>query len=213
MSVMCKGLVGKKLGMMSMYGPNGNYIPVTVLQVGPCVITQIKKMGTDGYQALQLGFGEKKQKKTTRPLQGHFKKSGDLCYATVREMDVDDPDTYTLGQTLRPEDVFAVGEKVNITGITKGRGFSGVMKRHGFGGGRETHGCKNHRVPGSIGCSAWPAKVFKGKRMPGHYGVETKTIRNLEIVDIRPEEDLVLVKGPVPGSRSGIVTISKILFA
>jgi large subunit ribosomal protein L3 len=209
---MCKGLVAKKLGMTSMFSPKGQYIPVTVLQAGPCVVTQIKKDATDGYSALQLGFGVKKSTKTNRPLKGHFKKSGEACFATLKEVGVDDPEAFSLWQAIGPE-IFAIGEKVNVTGTTKGRGFAGVMKRHGFGGGRETHGCKNHRVPGSIGCSAWPAKVIKGKRMPGQYGVETKTARNLEIVDIRPEENLILVKGPIPGSRSGIVTINKVLFA
>ena len=209
---MCKGLVAKKLGMTSLFGPNGKYIPVTVLQVGPCVVTQIKKDATDGYKALQLGFGAKKAKRTTKPLQGHFLKSGDTFFAAVKEVGVDDPEAYSLGQAIGPE-IFAVGEKVNVTGTTKGRGFSGVIKRHGFGGGRMTHGCKNHRVPGSIGCSAWPSKVIKGKRMPGQYGGETKTVRNLEIVDIRPDENLILLKGPLPGAKSGIVTINKVLFA
>jgi large subunit ribosomal protein L3 len=209
---MCKGLVGKKLGMTSMFAPNGKYIPVTVLKVGPCVVTQIKKEQTDGYKALQLGFGSKESRKTTKPLQGHFEKSGGGCYATLKEVGVEDPDKYAVGQAIGPE-IFAIGEKVNVTGTTKGRGFSGVMKRHGFAGGRMTHGCKNHRVPGSIGCSAWPSKVIKGKRMPGQFGVETKTIRNLEVVDIRPEENLILLKGPIPGARSEIVTINKVLFA
>ena len=209
---MCKGLVAKKLGMTSMFASNGAYIPVTVLKVGPCVVTQIKKTETDGYQALQLGFDSKKEKNTTKPLKGHFAKSGGTCFRTLKEVAVDDPDAFEVGQSIGPE-IFQIGEKINVTGTTKGRGFSGVMKRHGFGGGRETHGCKNHRVPGSIGCSAWPSKVIKGKRMPGQYGVETKTVRNLEVIDIRPEENIILVKGPVPGSRSGIVTINKVLFA
>lgn len=195
-----------------MFASNGGYIPVTVLQVGPCVVTQIKKTETDGYKALQLGFGSKKESKTTKPLKGHFSKSGGACFQTLKEVGVDDPDAFEVGQSIGPE-IFAIGEKVNVTGTTKGRGFSGVMKRHGFGGGRQTHGCKNHRVPGSIGCSAWPSKVIKGKRMPGQYGVETKTVRNLEVIDIRPEENLILLKGPIPGSRSGIVTINKVLFA
>ncbi len=209
---MCKGLVGKKLGMTSLFAPNGKYIPVTVLQVGPCVVTQIKKDATDGYKALQLGFGAKKDSKTTKPLKGHFEKSGQACFSTLKEVGVENPDDYSLGQTIGP-DIFAIGEKVNVTGITKGRGFSGVIKRHGFGGGRATHGCKRHRVPGSIGTSAWPSRVTKGKRMPGHYGVDTQTVRNLEVVDIRPEENVILLKGPIPGCRSGIVTINKVLFA
>ena len=209
---MCKGLVAKKLGMTSMFGPNGQYIPVTVLQVGPCVVTQVKKDETDGYKALQLGYGSKKEKNTNKPLKGHFKKASDICFETLKEVGVDNPDDYTLGQSIGAE-IFAVGEKVNVTGTTKGRGFSGVMKRHGFNGGRMTHGSHSKRTPGSIGCSAWPSKVIKGKRLPGQYGGETKTVRNLEIVDIRPEENLILLKGPLPGSRSGIVTINKVLFA
>lgn len=209
---MCKGLVGKKLGMTALFAPDGRYVPVTVLKVGPCVVTQIKKTETDGYRALQLGFGAKKETKTTMPLKGHFKKSGGACYSKLKEVGVEKPEEYTVGQAIGP-DLFTIGERVNVTGTTKGRGFSGVVKRHGFGGGRQTHGCKNHRVPGSIGCSAWPSKVIKGKRMPGQYGVETKTVRNLEVVDIRPEEHLIFLKGPVPGSRSEIVTINKVLFA
>ena len=209
---MCKGLVGKKLGMTSLFAPNGKYIPVTVLQVGPCVVTQVKNEKTDGYKALQLGFGAKKDSKTTKPLKGHFKKSGDACFARLKEVRVDNPEDYTVGQAIGPE-IFTIGEKVNVTGISKGRGFSGVIKRHGFSGGRETHGGHCHRRPGSIGCSAWPAKVTKGKRMPGQYGGDTTTVRNLEVVDIRPEENLILLKGPLPGCRSGVVTINKVLFA
>lgn len=208
---MCKGLIGKKLGMTSLFAANGNFVPVTVVQAGPCVVTQIKRDETDGYKALQLGFGGKKETKTSRPLRGHFKKSGGSCFSTVREVGVADPEGYRLGQTIGPE-IFTVGEKVNVTGISKGRGFSGVIKRHGFSGGRMTHGCKNHRVPGSIGCSAWPSKVFKGKRMPGQHGMETKTVRNLEIIEIRPDEHLILLKGQIPGCNSGIVTINKALF-
>jgi large subunit ribosomal protein L3 len=198
--------------MTSLFGPNGSYIPVTVLQVGPCVVTQIKKDETDGYQALQLGFGAKKESKTTKPLKGHFKKSGTACYSTLKEVGVDNPEDYALGQAIGSE-IFAIGEMVNVTGTSKGRGFAGVIKRHGFGGGRETHGGHCHRIPGSIGCSAWPSRVTKGKRMPGQYGGDTKTVRNLEIIDIRPEENLILLKGPLPGCRSGIVTINKVLFA
>ena len=185
---MCKGLVGKKLGMTSLFAPNGKYIPVTVLQVGPCVVTQVKNEKTDGYKALQLGFGAKKDSKTTKPLKGHFKKSGDACFAKLKEVQVDNPEDFTVGQAIGPE-IFAIGEKVNVTGTSKGRGFSGVIKRHGFSGGRETHGGHCHRRPGSIGCSAWPAKVTKGKRMPGQYGGDTTTVRNLEVVDILKTQD------------------------
>jgi large subunit ribosomal protein L3 len=208
---MSKGIIGKKLGMTTVFLPDGRYVPVTVVQVGPCVVTQIKSKQTDGYNALQLGFETLKASHTNKPMTGHFAKSGGTAYRYLREVGVDDPEAYSLGQTLGLE-MFAVGEKVDVIGTSKGRGFAGVMKRHGFAGGRKTHGSKSHRIPGSIGCSAWPAKVIKGKKMPGHYGVDRKTVRNLEIVDIRADENLVLVKGAVPGHKSGLVAIHKLKF-
>lgn len=207
-----KGLIGKKLGMTSVFTPDGRYLPVTVVLAGPCVVTQIKTVERDGYNALQLGFGEKRKSRTTKPLQGHFQKSGEKYFAFVREVDVDNPEEFEVGQTIGL-DLFEVGERVDVIGTTKGRGFSGVMKRHGFGGGRKTHGSKCHRVPGSIGCSAWPSKVIKGKKLPGHYGVERKTTRNLEILDIRPDENLILLKGSIPGHRQALVMLNKIKFA
>jgi large subunit ribosomal protein L3 len=208
---MSKGLIGKKLGMTSVFTPDGRYIPVTVVLAGPCVITQVKNQAKDGYNALQLGFGEKRASRTTKPLQGHFKKSGGSCYAYLHEVEVDNPDDFSAGSTIGL-DLFKVGERVDVVGTSKGRGFAGVMKRHGFGGGRKTHGSKCHRIPGSIGCSAWPAKVIKGKKLPGHYGVERKTVRNLEIVDIRPDENLILIKGAIPGHRQAMVEIKKLKF-
>ena len=209
---MCKGLIGKKLGMTGLFANDGRYLPVTVVQVGPCVVTQIKTIETDGYNALQLGFGEKKPSRINKPAMGHLKKSGDSTFALLREVPVDDPENYTLGQNI-PLDVFKIGEKVDVVGHSKGRGFSGVMKRHGFSGGRMTHGSHAKRTPGSIGCSAWPAKVIKGKRMPGQYGVERNTIRNLEIVEVRPEENLIMIKGALPGAKSAIVTLKKGMFS
>ena len=209
---MSKGLIGKKLGMTSLFTPEGKYIPVTVILAGPCVVTQIKTQANDGYNALQLGFGEKRASRTTKPLQGHFNKSGGDCYAYLHEVEVDNPDDFSPGATVGL-DLFKVGERVDIVGTSKGRGFAGVMKRHGFGGGRKTHGSKCHRIPGSIGCSAWPAKVIKGKKLPGHYGTDRKTVRNLEIIDIRPEENLILIKGAVPGHRQAMIEIKKLKFA
>jgi large subunit ribosomal protein L3 len=209
---MSKGLIGKKLGMTSVFTQDGQYLPVTVILAGPCVVTQIKTVETDGYNALQVGFGEKKESRTTKPLKGHFKKSGGRNFAFLKEVEVDNPEDYTLGQTIGP-DLFKIGERVDVIGTTKGRGFAGVMKRHGFGGGRMSHGSKCKRIPGSIGCSAWPAKVVKGKKLPGHYGVDRKTVRNLEIVDIRPDENLIMVKGPVPGHRQSMVMLKKLKFA
>lgn len=194
--------------MTGLFTSEGKYVPVTAIQVGPCVVTQIKIVGTDGYNALQLGFGEKKKSRVNKALEGHLKKSGKTRFAFLREVIVKDPSEYGLGQTINI-DIFKIGETIEVTGTTKGRGFSGVIKRHGFHGGKKTHGSHSHRIPGSIGCSAWPSRVTKGKKMPGQYGNNRKTIRNLEIVDIRPEENLILIKGAIPGSRNGIVEIKK----
>lgn len=193
---------------MNLFSQEGNIIPVTVVQVGPCIVTQVKTTIADGYNAIQLGFGERKKTSINKPLQGHYKKSGGTPYELLREFKVDDPKNYAAGQSITV-DMFTTGELVDVSGRTKGRGFSGVMKRHGFAGGRKTHGSKSHRIPGSIGCSAWPAKVIKGKKMPGRYGYERKTIKNLKIVDIRIEENLILLKGAVPGSKNSMVTIQK----
>lgn len=205
---MSNGLIGKKMGMTGVFLPEGQYVPVTVIQLGPCKVTQIKTEATDGYNALQLGFEEKKETHMNKPLKGHLKRAGVASARVIREVSVDNPEEYSLGQEVSL-DIFNVGERVDVVGATKGRGFQGVIKRHGFSGGRKTHGSKSHRVPGSIGCSAWPSRVFKGKKLPGQYGDDRKTIRNLEIVDVRPEENILLLKGAVPGSRSGLVMVKK----
>jgi large subunit ribosomal protein L3 len=207
---MCKGLIGKKLGMTSLFMPDGQYVPVTVIELGPCVVTQVKSAATDGYDAIQLGFGAKKSSRLTKPVAGHLKNSGGT-FAVLREVPVDDTAEYEVGQTVAL-DLFKVGEKVDIVGTTKGRGFSGVTKRHGFHLGRKTHGSKSYRIPGSVGCSAWPAKIIRGKKMPGHYGNHRKSIRNLEIVDIRPDDNLLMVKGAVPGHRDALVMVNKLKF-
>jgi large subunit ribosomal protein L3 len=207
---MCKGLIGKKLGMTSVFTPEGQYIPVTVIELGPCVVTQVKSDATDGYNAVQLGFGEKKESRINKPLKGHYEKSGGR-YAVLREVPVDAASTYEVGQTVGL-DLFTIGEKVDVVGTTKGRGFTGVTKRHGFRLGRKTHGSKSYRIPGSVGCSAYPAKIIRGKKMPGQYGNHRKTIRNLEIVDIRPEDNLVMIKGAVPGHRDALVIVNKLKF-
>ncbi len=198
--------------MTGLFTSEGKYIPVTAIQLGPCVVTQIKTVTTDGYNALQLGFGEKKKSRVNKALEGHLKKSGETRFAFLREVYVNDPGEYGLGQTINI-DIFNIGEYIEVTGTSKGKGFSGVIKRHGFHGGKKTHGSHSHRIPGSIGCSATPAKVIKGKKMPGQHGNARKTIRNLEIVDIRPEENLILIKGAIPGSRNGIVEIKKLKIA
>lgn len=205
---MSSGLLGKKLGMTVLFSTEGSLIPVTVVEVGPCVITQIKTESTDGYNALQLGFGEKKKSRVNKPLQGHLSKAGGACFEHLKEFSIEDPGQYSLGQTITVE-MFQIGERVDVAGTSKGRGFSGVIKRHGFHRGPMSHGSKNIRPPGSIGCSATPSKVIKGKKMPGQYGNTRNTMRNLEIVDIRPENNLVMLKGAVPGPKSGLVTIDK----
>jgi large subunit ribosomal protein L3 len=209
---MCKGLIGKKLGMTSLFTADRQYVPVTVIELGPCVVTQIKTEATDGYNALQLGFGNRKPSRINKPIEGHLAKSGSGSFAVLREVPVDDPGAYSVGQTVSL-DIFTIGERVDIIGTSKGRGFSGVIKRHGFRGNKASHGVKGHRVPGSIGCSAWPARVFKGKKLPGQYGNQRKTLRNLEIVDIRPDDNLVMVKGAVPGYRTALVEIRKLKFS
>jgi large subunit ribosomal protein L3 len=186
-------------------------MPVTVLEVGPCVVTQVKTRETDGYDALQVGFMTKRNDRTNKPLLGHFEKSGGQAYSVVREISVGDPSEYTPGQTLTVE-MFEVGERVDVSGVSKGRGFTGVIKRWGFRGGRATHGSMFHRAPGSVGASATPSKIIKGRKMPGHYGNRRVTVRNLEIVDIRPEQHLLIVKGAVPGCKSGLIEVRKLKF-
>jgi large subunit ribosomal protein L3 len=196
--------------MTSLFTPEGQYIPVTVIELGPCVVTQVKSEKTDGYDAIQLGFGTKKASRINKPLEGHYQKSGGQ-YSVLKEVAVDVSAEYEVGQTVAL-DIFSVGEKVDIVGTTKGRGFAGVTKRHGFHLGRKTHGSKSYRIPGSVGCSAYPAKIIRGKKMPGQYGNHRKTARNLEIVDIRPDENLLMVKGAVPGHRDALVMVNKLKF-
>lgn len=209
---MSRGLIGKKIGMTSVFTPSGDFVPVTVLEVGPCVVTQIKTQARDGYNALQLGFGRAKASRLNKPAKGHLTKANVDSVRILREFEIDNPEAFELGQRLGTE-LFKVGERVDIVGSMKGRGFAGVIKRHGFHGGKKTHGSHSHRIPGSVGCSAWPSKVIKGKKMPGRYGNSRKTVRNLEIVDIRPDENLMLIRGAVPGWKSGWVSVVKPKFS
>jgi large subunit ribosomal protein L3 len=206
---MYRGLLGKKLGMSNIFSGGGEQAPVTVLEVGPCVVTQIKTQATDGYDALQVGFAEKKPSRINKPLAGHFKKSGGRGYSFLAEIAVDDPAEHELGETLTVDAAFQVGERVDVSGLSRGRGFAGVVKRWGFSGGGATHGSMFHRAPGSIGQSAWPSKVFKGRKLPGHHGNKRVTVRNLEVVDIRPNENIMIVRGGVPGSRKGFIEVRK----
>ena len=201
-----KGLIGRKLGMTQVFLEDGVAIPVTAIEMGPCVVIQKKTREIDGYDAVQLGFGQKKQKSITKPIQGHLKKAGSGFFQVLREFRMMAPEDYEEGQELKA-DIFEVGDYVDIVGMSKGRGFAGVIKRYGFKGGKATHGSMFHRAPGSIGASAYPSRVFKGKKMPGHMGNKRKTIQNLVVVGIRPNENLILIKGSVPGSRNGIVLV------
>ncbi|MDL1974271.1 MAG: 50S ribosomal protein L3 [Deltaproteobacteria bacterium] len=205
---MLMGLLGKKIGMSSMYSPDGRRLPVTVLKVGPCVVTQVKTMKDDGYEALQLGFEEKNRKRVNRPLAGHFKKSGEKAFQSLREFFADNCSEFKEGQTLTV-DIFSEGERVDISGRSKGRGFAGVVKRWGFHGGNATHGSNFHRAPGAIGMCAWPAKVRKGLKLPGHYGDSRVTVKGLEIVGIEREKNLLIIKGAVPGSCGNLVEVRK----
>ena len=203
---MTLGLIGRTLGMTQLFSRDGEAIPITVIEAGPCSVVQIKGKEKGGYNALQLGFLPKKTDKASKPLQGHFKKSGTSAFYFLKEFKVDDISSYQLGQEIHLE-IFRVGQKVTVTGTSKGKGFSGGMKRWGFRGGPGSHGSTRHRAPGSIGSSAFPSRVFKGKNLPGHQGAATVTIENLEIVDIKPDKNLLFLKGSVPGKKNGMVII------
>ena len=205
---MVNALIGKKLGMSQLFSPDGEATPVTVIQAGPCTITQIKSVESDGYNAVQLGFGERKPQRTNKPLLGHFKKSGKGPFAVVREVRVDDVGEFELGQEVSA-DIFQVGELVNVVGRSKGKGFAGTIKRWNFSRGPMSHGGMNKRSPGSIGCSATPSRVIKGRKMPGQMGNRRSTVKGVMVVDVRPEENIILIRGAVPGGRNGVVFIKK----
>ncbi len=201
------GILGRKVGMTRVYNEHGRSIPVTVIEAGPCTILQKKTIAKEGYNAIQVGFLEKKESRINKPLSGHFKRSGGKGFYHIREFRVNDPDAYDLGQQIFITDLVKVGDKIDVSGRAKGRGFQGVMKRHGFGGGKASHGSGFHRAPGSIGCSAYPGRVIKGKKLPGQMGNNLVTQKNLTIVDIRDEENILLVEGAVPGAKNGLLSI------
>lgn len=202
---MIHGLLGKKLGMTQIFDETGRVVPVTVLKVGPCVVTQIRTAERDGYEAVQLGFDE--SKRLNSPQRGHLRAAG-ASSRYLRELKADDTSPYSVGQVLDASAVFEAGSRVDVTGVSKGKGFQGVMKRHGFRGGPKTHGQSDRsRAPGSIGSSATPGRVFKNLKMAGQMGNERKTIQNLEVVQVNPEENLVLVRGAVPGHNDGLLIV------
>ena len=204
---MKKAIIGKKVGMTQIFDENGVVIPVTVIECGPCPVVQIKTVETDGYDAVQLGFGEIKEAKVNKPSKGHFAKANVKPTKHLREFRLEDVSNVKVGDEIKV-DIFEAGEALDIQGITKGKGFQGVIKRHGQHRGPMGHGSMYHRRPGSMGPCATPGRVFKGKKLPGHMGVDTVTIQNLVIVKVDSDKNAILVKGSVPGNKGSILKIN-----
>ena len=202
------GLIGRKVGMTQLFNEKGDIVPVTVIEAGPCTVTEIRTTERDGYTALQLGFGTNKESRFTKPVLGQFKKRNLPPSRHLREFRIKDVAAYTLGQTLNAS-VFEKGEHVDVEGTTKGRGFAGIIKRHGFKGGHASHGPTMGREPGSIGSSAYPSRVIKGKRLPGRMGGKPLTSKNLMVAGVDAEQNVVLVRGAIPGPTNGLVFILK----
>ena len=203
-----KAILGEKLGMTQVFDDENRAIPVTVIKAGPVHVTQIKRPETDGYAAIQIAYREMTANKANRAQVGHFAKAGVAPHRHVVELRVDDPDVYELGQEITIADVLEVGQRADATGISKGKGFAGVMKRHGFKGQGASHGVhKVHRAPGAIGACATPARVFKGKRMPGRMGGDQTTVLNLDVVQIDADRNVLLLKGAVPGPKGAVVVV------
>ena len=203
---MKKGIIGRKVGMTQIFDEKGNVIPVTVIEAGPCVVAQVKTVETDGYDALQLGFGEIKDKHINKPEAGHFAKAGLENKKHLREFRLESVEGVKVGDTVKA-DVFEAGEKVDVQGISKGKGFQGVIKRHGQHRGPMGHGSMYHRRPGSMGSTSTPGRVFKGKKLPGHMGRVTITIQNLDVVRVDMDKNVILLKGSVPGAKGSILKI------
>ncbi|MBQ2173329.1 MAG: 50S ribosomal protein L3 [Bacteroidales bacterium] len=204
------GLIGKKVGMISVFGADGKNIPCTVVEAGPCVVTQVRTVETDGYAAVQLAYDEKKEKRTSKALKGHFEKAGTTPKKKLVEFEADFAGELKLGDTITVADVFTEDVKfVDVVGTSKGKGFQGVVKRHGFAGvGGETHGQHNRlRHPGSMGASSWPSRVFPGMRMAGHMGNERVKVFNLEVLKVIPENNLLVIKGSVPGAKGSYIIL------
>lgn len=201
------GLMGRKVGMTQYHDDKGEVIPCTLLEVGPCTITQVKTVERDGYAAVQLGFGEKKAKRLTKAQLGHLAKNGVGPVAALREFRVADTAGSEVGKKVDVT-TFEVGQRVDVVGTSIGRGFQGVVKRHHFSGGKATHGCTTHDSPGSIGASAYPSRVIKGKRLPGRMGGGRVTAKNLEVVAVDPEQNLLVVRGSVPGAVTSLVLVT-----
>ena len=200
-----KAIIGKKIGMTQIFDDKGNVVPVTAIQAGPCAVSQVKQIETDGYNAVQLGFGEVKDKHMNKPAKGHLAKAGIENQKHLREFRVEAIDV-KVGDMVKA-DVFAAGDRVDVQGTTKGKGFQGVIKRHGQSRGPMGHGSMYHRRPGSMGSTSTPGRVFKGKKLPGHMGVQTVTIQNLDVVRVDLDKNVILVKGSVPGAKGAVLKI------
>ena len=205
---MKKAILATKVGMTQIFNEDGVLTPVTVLQAGPVVVTQVKTVENDGYSAVQVGFADKREKLVNKPLKGHFDKAGVSYKRYIREFKLEDAESYALGQEIKA-DIFAAGDKIDVTAISKGKGFQGAIKRHGQSRGPMAHGSKYHRHAGSNGACSDPSRVFKGKKMAGHMGNKKVTVQNLEIVRVDAENNLLLVKGAVPGPKKAMVTIKE----
>ena len=203
---MKKGLIGKKIGMTQIFDEKGNVIPVTVIEAGPCVVAQVKTEDNDGYNAIQLGFGDVKDKHITKPEKGHFEKAKLTAKKHLREFRLDSIEGIKVGDEFKA-DVFEAGEKVDVQGTSKGKGFQGVIKRHGQHRGPMGHGSMYHRRPGSMGATSTPGRVFKGKKLPGHMGSVTVTVQNLDVVRVDMDKNVLLIKGSVPGAKGAILKI------
>lgn len=203
---MKKAILGKKIGMTQFFRADGTMIPVTVIEAGPCPVVQKKTVANEGYDSVQLGFAELREKLVNKPRKGHFAKANVKAMRYLREFRLEDAASYEVGQIVKA-DVFAEGDKVDVSGTSKGKGFQGVVKRHGQGRGRMTHGSHFHRAPGSMSACSDPSRVFKTKNLPGHMGSEHVTVQNLEVVRVDADRNLLLVKGAVPGAKGGLVTV------
>ena len=203
---MKKAILGTKLGMTQIFNENGKVIPVTVVEAGPCSVLQLKNVESDGYNAVKVGFQNLREKLVNKQMKGQFAKAGSPLKRFVREFRMEDISKFTVGAEITA-DIFAAGEKVDVSGVTKGKGFAGVIKKWNFSRGPETHGSKFHRAVGSMGASSSPSKTFKNKKMPGHMGFVNRTILNLEIVRVMPEKNIILIKGGIPGPNKGLVVI------
>ncbi len=203
---MKKAIMAKKIGMTQVFSETGNLIPVTVLEAGPCVVVQKKTVENDGYSAIQVGFGTEKESKVNKPEAGHFAKAGVAAAKVLKEFRLDDAESYEVGAEIKA-DVFAAGDKVDVSGVSKGKGYAGTIKRHNHHRGPETHGSKSHRVTGSMSSATTPGRVKKGKKMAGQMGAENVTIQNLEIVSADAEKNLILIKGAVPGPKGSLLVI------